>query len=485
MYDSPSSRRLGDDNVLPRTLYLIHIPAILTFTALVSWIASTELAMVAASAVASVAALYMLWDWLVREGPTRFSTLLAITLLLGYGLGALNTWLTLPRGNLSLADFLGTDEGVLARGMAGVLLSTVPLCFFGELYERPLFGRGFRLPLDQHTYVLIGLGTLATGIGFMTGSLGYMGAQGVYGQQLSVSAALLSWLFPPFTALTIAIFIATPRGPAKLFSGACMLVLLVFVMAIGRRNVIYTAMVALFSLRLAGYRIKGTFFKKALILLMLTGFVAVGVTVFMLVRLAGYENPNDPSTLSLPHRAETAWNWVKDGSALSRATEANERNAEKRTFVLGFFADVLEGSSRRTPALGRDLAGYTSEAIPRVFNPDKDLTFGEEAVADEQFGLTYADAANSIITNGAVDFGLLGVIIYPLLIVAIMRICIKAFSGFLPALPMSIITLGAIFTMLQTETSTSNYLVSIRNEIIFAVILFIYTRLPKFALQKN
>jgi hypothetical protein len=480
----PYSRPLGEDFAPPRTPYVIQIPAILAVAAFVSWIVGTELAMVAAAAVASVVALYMLWDWLLREGPTRFSTLLAITLLLGYGLGAVNTWLTLPRGNLSLANFLGSDEGVLARGIAGVLLSAVPLCSLGELYERPLFGREFRIPLDQHTFVLLVLATVATGIGFVTGSLGYMGAQ-VTGEQLSVSVALLSWLFPPLTALTVAIFVATPRGPAKLLAGTCMFAMLAFVMVVGRRIVIYTAMETLLALRLTGYRLKGSFFKKTLILLMLAGFVGVGVTVFMLIRLAGFENPNDPSTLSLAHRAETALSWVKDGSALSRATVANQSNAQKRTFVLGFFADVLEGSSRRTPGLGRDLAEYVGSVVPRVINPNKDLSFGEESFADELFGLTYGDAANSILTNGAVDFGLLGVVAYPLLIVLIMRVSIEALSRFLPPLPMAIIILGAVFTVLQTETATSAYFVSIRNEIIFAIVLFLYSRLPKFGLRRT
>ena len=159
--------------------------------------------------------------------------------------------------------------------------------------------------------------------------------------------------------------------------------------------------------------------------------------------------------------------------------------SQKRTFVLGFFADVLEGSSRRTPGLGRDLAEQVGTVVPRVINPDKDLSFSEEAFANELFGLTYGDAANTILTNGAVDFGLLGVVAYPLLIVLIMRVSIEVFSRFLPPLPVCIIVLGAIFTVLQTETSTASYLISIRNEIIFAIVLFIYTRLPRFGFRRN
>lgn len=484
--DSPSVsyRRLGEEFAPPRALYVIHFPAILALSALVSWIAGTEMAMVAAAGVASVIALYMLWDWLLREGPTRLSTLLALTLLLGYGLGALNTWLTLPRGHLSLAAFLGSDEGVLARGMAGVLLSAAPLCFFGELYERPLFGREFRVPLDQHTYLLVLLGTVATVLGFMTNSLGYMGAQNVNGE-LSVPAALLSWVFPPLTALTIAIFLAAPAGLPKLLTAACALVLLACLMIVGRRVIVYAAMETLFALRLTGYQLKGTVFKKILLLLGLGLTITVGVTVFMLIRLAGFENPHDPSSLSLGHRIDTAMGWVNDGTALTRATEANQTNVQKRTFVLGFFADLLEGSSRRTPGLGHDLFEYAQSTIPRVIYPEKDAFFSEEEYADGLFGLTYGDAANSILTNGAIDFGLLGVIVYPLLLVALTRICIEVCSRFLPALPASIIALGTIFTMLETETGTSGYIVTIRNQIIFAVILFIYSRLPKFQLRRT
>lgn len=485
-FDSPaaSSRRLGEEFAPPRAIYVIHIPAILGVTALAAWIASNEMGMVIAAMVASVAAVYMLWDWLLREGPTRFSTLFAITLLLGYGLGAVNTWFTLPRGGLSLAQFLGNDEGVLARGMAGVLLSAVPLCSLGELYERPLFGKEFRLPLDQRTYGFIVLTTLATASGFLTHQLGFMGVQGTFGEQQSVAAALLSFLFSPLTALTIAIFVVTKERFAKLLTGGCMFILCALLLVVGRRVILYTVMESWFALRLTGYRLKGSFFKRALLLSILGLFVAFGVTVFMLVRLAGFQNATN-SNMSIPDRLHIVVGWVQDGTALTRAIEANATNAQRRTFVLGFFADILEGSSQNTPGLGRDLAGSTSLAIPRVLNPDKDLNFSEEQLVDFLFGLTYKDAANSILTAGGTDFGLLGAIAYPLLVVLLMRVSIQVFSIFLEPFPISIIALGTIFTLLQTEYTATGYLVTIRNEIIFAIILFLYTRLPKFGLSRR
>ena len=338
------SRVLGEDFAYPRVHYLNHIPAILLVTGLITWIAGNELGMVVAATVASFIACYMLWDWLFREGPTRFSTIQAMTLLLGYGLGALNTWLTLPRGDLPLAAFLGADQGILTRGMAAVLLSAVALCFLGELYERPLFGREFRIPLDQHTYALIYVGTLAIIAGFLTHSLGYGGIANAYREQQSPVAALLGWLLSPLAALTAAVFLAS-KGLSKLLTGVCTLILCVLLMAVGRRVVVYTAMEILFALRLTGYRLKGTVFRKALLLAVLAVFVAVGATVLMLLRLAAVQNHSDINT-PLDRRIQIAMGWVEDGTALTRANEATQTNVEKRTFVLGFFADVLEGSSR-------------------------------------------------------------------------------------------------------------------------------------------
>ena len=97
------TRVLGEDFAPPRALYLTHIPAILMLTGLVTWIVGNELSMVVSAAVAGLIACYLLWEWLFREAPTRFSTILAMALLLGYGLGAVTTWLTLPRGGLPLA----------------------------------------------------------------------------------------------------------------------------------------------------------------------------------------------------------------------------------------------------------------------------------------------------------------------------------------------------------------------------------------------
>lgn len=482
-FSSIPPRRLGEDFAVTRALYTTHFPALLVVTGLITWIAGNEISMVIAAAVGGGISIYMVWDWLFRVGPTRLSTILVIALLLGYGLGTLNTWLTLPRGGLSVAQFLGGDEAVLARGMAAVLIVSAPLCFLGELYETPLFGSEFRLPLDQRTYLFIVLGTAAIVAGFFTHAVGFEGVQVAAGGEVSVASALLSAIFPPLTSLTIAVFLAVRGRFIKPLIGLCAFVLCVLIMAIGRRNMIYTAMLVMFALRLTGYRLKGTFFKKLLLIVGLGFFLVVGISVFMLLRIAGYQAHHP--YVSLGRRIEIALSWIEDGTALSRATEANRVNAEKRTFVLGYFSDILDGSTRRTPALGKDFMGYASGAVPRVINPNKDLTFGEETLADAQFGLTYADAANSILTNGATDFGFVGALAYPLLVVVLFRFIISILSKLLPPLVVTFLTIGIIFSLVQTESHIQAYLITIRNIIIFSFILGIFSLLPQFRMRNQ
>jgi hypothetical protein len=351
------------------------------------------------------------------------------------------------------------------------------------LYERPIFGREFRIPIDLRTHAFIYLGTIAIIAGYFGKSLGYGGELNVEGK-LSVASALLGWLFAPLAALAAAVFLATRRGISKLLTGICTLILFALMMTVGRRFLVYTAIDALFALRLTGYRLKGTIFRRILLLSVFGLFMAFGVTVVMLLRLAASAHHHNLHT-PLAERIQTAITWVEDGTALTRATEANRTNVQKRTFVLGFFADVLEGSSRNTPALGRDLMGQGGVAVPRLLNPDKDLSFGEETLDDELFNLSYTDGANSILTGGATDFGILGAIAYPLLLVWLLRFSIEISAKFLPAIGGSFIVLGVVSTLLATEIGLLGYFVAIRNQIIIVFILFIFFHLPGMRVQNQ
>ena len=94
------------------------------------------------SLVLTVIAVYITYDLLGHGAPLRVSTVFALTLALGYGLGTVNTWYTLPRGGQTLADFLNIDSANLAEAEALILIAVALMLVVGELFEKPIFRRG-------------------------------------------------------------------------------------------------------------------------------------------------------------------------------------------------------------------------------------------------------------------------------------------------------------------------------------------------------
>jgi hypothetical protein len=487
----PTNGMRANDNAdasfaLPRPAYTVHIPGILVLVGLITYAMGTEESMALAAGTATAVALYMLWDWLFRLGPTRISQIFVINFTLGYGGGALNTYLTLPRAG-SLAEFFGTTDPILARGMASILLISAALCFIGELYEKPLLPPNLRIPVNQKTCLFIYVITLGLLVAYATHSLGFSGFTQSSGgsQQQNPLVAVVAVCLTPIVTVGVAAFIAAPRGYMKWSIGLCALIDALLQTTVDRRAVFYMTMLTVFVLRTSGYRIKGNAVKNILIFGGLGAFAFLGISLFMLMRLAGYQHKD---IISLPRRIEIISGWVADGSAFQRASEANGANVKRRSFVLGFYADLLEGSMNRTPGLGQATLSETVFSIPRALFPAKDSGYvfgvqmiGEEMLADELFGLTYSDAANSILTAGAVDFGIVGVIVFPLLMAFVIRKILDWTSRSLDSFSYVFMVATAVLLALPTESALFAYLSGLRNLVLLALILYGLQKLPRLA----
>jgi hypothetical protein len=471
----PRIRVLGGDLAPPRQLYLLFFPGILSFAGIVSWGLSNETGMVVAAATGTLIALFSLWDWVFRHAATRFSTLLGMTLLLGYATGFLNTWLTLPRGSLTVAQVMGLDEHVLARGMGAVLMSSACLYFFGELMEQPVFGRDFRFSVSHKTRVLVYVGTLAVAAGYATHSLGFGGGAGSSGEHVSIFGLFLSWLYPPLTAIAVVAFATSRTLLHRLLTGMSSLALLVMFSVVGRRNSVYTSIEILLLLGLSGFRWKERMLRKVLLILALMGIIVGASLTFMLLRISGGLTPH--KKLTVANRIEVARGLVQKGGAYALAAKTTQQNVETRTFVLAFLANVVDASSRMTPALGRDAANLFGAAVPHIILPNKDFP-SEEELVDQQFGFSYGDEANSVLTAGATDFGFLGMILYPLIIVWVFKFVLRFLERWLKPVPLMFVVLSFIYFMLQTETTLTGYFEILRDAALFAGGLSIFMSLP-------
>lgn len=473
------TRAFGNDFAPPRQEYITFIPALLAFTGVMSWVMADELGMVVASAVATAVAFYDIWGWLIRRGPTRFSSLMALAFLFGYGAGVLNTWVTLPRGGLDLADVVGMDQGVLSRGLGAVLVSSALLYFLGEIFEKPIFGRDFRFTIDQRTRTLIYAGTLAILVGYSTHSLAIEGAASGEGH-VSIPGVFLAWLYTPLTAIAVSAFFTARRRGDQILTGVASLLLLMVFSVMGRRIILYTSLEILLVLGLTGYRWRERMVRNIFLGLALLAIMVAGALTFMLLRVA---QGTTTRTTTISKRFEIAGKLVRAGGAISLATGATQNNFQKRTFVLGFLANILDASSRQTPALGHDALSFLETDIPSVIYPDKDRYFNEEALVDQQFGFSYGDEANSVLTAGATDFGLLGMILYPLIMVAIARTIFEFVALGLKVLPLMLVALSFVYTMLQTENNLSGYFEVFRDTLLFGIVLAIFLALPRINLR--
>jgi hypothetical protein len=465
------------DSAPPRPIYFVLLPAVLTVGGVLSWIISGDLGLLLGCVIATIIGLFTLWEWLFRHAPTRISTMLAMSLLLGYGSGALNTWLTLPRGNLTVGQYIGIGKGALAHGMAAVLLSTVLLYFLGEIVERPLFRPGYQLQITDSTRSLIYFGLVAVLAGYATHSLVFEGVASA-GGRASIPGMFIIWLSTPITALAVAAFLTADRGRQRLFAGLSALLLLGMLAVRGRRGTVYTAVEILFVLGLAGYRWRGKGIRNAVLLAFLGSVVVTTSLVFVLLRIAPV-NQAGRTMPTLAQKAAGAEELYKQGGAFALAAQATRKNVETRTLVLSFLSSILEATSTKTPAHGRDTLGMIQLAIPRVIDPQKNAFFSEEELVDQQFGFGFGDQPNSILTAGATDFGLAGVIIYPILVVVAVRIAFAFASVVLKPLPLLMVSLDFVLLFLQTEVPLSAYLVEIRDAILFGLVVQLFLSLPR------
>lgn len=465
-------RSFGSEFAPPRQLYLLFLPGTLSFIGILSWTLGNEAGMVMAAAVGGLVGVFSLWDWLFRKAPTRFSTLMGMTLLLGYAGGAFNTWATLPRGHLSLAESLGLDPAMLARAIGAVLISAASLYFLGEIFEKPVFGLDFRLYIDHKTRILIYAGTLAILAGVLTHTIGFSGA-GV--GHLTIPGFFLYWLCAPLTSFAVAAFLKAEGLMDRVLSGLAALFLITLFTIAGRRAAIYTSIEIVLVLGLAGYNWRRQVFRKLLLLLVLSSIIVASSLTFMLLRIAGGLNPH--KHLSVGGRIAIADKLVHNGTGFAMASSTTQQNVQTRTFVLAFFANILGASSRMQPAFGMDAVNLMKIAVPGILLPNKDFP-SEEELVDQQFGFNYNDEANSVLTAGATDFGLIGVVFYPLIIAAVFALYFRFLERWFKPVPLMFIALCFILSMLQTETTLTGYFEALRDAPLFASVLAIFLAVP-------
>ena len=483
-YDLPARgrefRRLGSDFAPVRPLYLIYMPVLLLLGTIGCWAVPDDTSLVLGAMLAGAVGIVMMVQLIFYNAPIRVSHVLAMTLALGYGLGSANTWFTVPRDKETLGEFLHKDPALLGHTMGSILLVLAVLLIAGERYEMPVFGREFRIPFDERTTTFITFGFLADIVAFATGAISYMGAGANVNGELGIFPSFAAWLINVLFAVSLSATLNSKKRGERIYLGTLTVLQFFLQIPLGRRILIYTIILALITMRLGGYRFNWSWTRKIVVGGSLGVLLYFSTVAFYYMRLAGFSHHG----VSLTQRIGLAVDLFRTKS-YDEVSSAFSANVQTRTFILGFVSELEYLSGQFTPGYGRDLMEGFKKAIPSVIYPGKDRFFEEEGLDNELFNTTYLDEANSVLSGGATDFGLLGMVAYPLLFTVLLRAFFEYIQNLQPVFVTTFIFLSALGTLLEPELSLTDYFIVLRNGLLFGTVAWIFIILPKFAIRRE
>jgi hypothetical protein len=463
-------------------MYFLYLPFWLGLFGAGVWFFPTDFMFVLGALVGSLAGIYILIDIVFRSAPLRLTTIYGMTILLAYNLGSLNSWLTLQRGSLSLAEVVARDPAVLGRALGVCMATAAILLVVGELFERPIFGSEFHLKFESGTISVVLSTTLLLAAAYASGKLSFMGLKIDENGRVNPATQLIVWWFTPAYAYAVCALLNT-RGLRRWIVGGLVLIQTVALVPLGRRQFAFSLLLALIASRLGRFRLRLPVYKIVLIGIAASLLVTAASLFFFSLRVAGWKTKGKAG-IPFAQRLERGYDLlVKNDPAEIFALMGS--NVSHRTFVIGFFSDLLEASQHSTPLLGQDLLYNLQSTVPSAISADKFgiSQYDEESMANMQWGFSYIDEANSLLTAGAADFGFLGVLLYPLALTFMLRAAAEAVQYLLPAKMAVIVCLAYIYQSLLAETVPLEYFLQIRTTILIALLLFFLASLPRVSLR--
>jgi len=475
------ARPFGELYPAQNRVYLMDLPLVMILTGLVTWLLPSNTTFVLGAAVGGLVGLYILIDIVFREAPLRLSLLLAMTLLIGYNLGALNSWLTIPRGGLTIAEYFTRDPAALARATGACMGAAALLLTLGQLFEPPIFGRNFRVNFDERSVLIVFASMLMMVIAYATGQVGFMGVKTDDAGHTSVFGALVLWWSAPALAYSVCATLNT-KGLVRLFVGVCTFIETLALIPTGRRTFAFALLLSLIASRLGGYRSRLSVWKKLFLSAGGIALVIVASIAFLYLRIAGFAHRD--ATSSIGSRVSQAVDTFQGGN-LGEMVDLLRTNVSTRTFNIGYFSDLLDASQHGEPLYGQVALHNLQLMVPSSISADKFGLdpYGEEELVDMKWGFGFTDEANSIITGGVADFGIIGVFLYPLFAVLLLRATLELIQYVMPTYGAVIMALAFIYVMLLAEQTLFAYLGQIRNALIFAFLLYLLSLVPKVRLH--
>jgi hypothetical protein len=440
----------------------------------------------AALTVGTAIGLYCLIKVIRTTSYIRFGNLLATILLLSYAGGGLVTSLGyyfLLRVSLVPTSFkFGSyTQEHISWSLAFVFIASAFL-FIVSMVERPIFSNfSIECFSDRRVYRLIWVGFVLILIALLSGEIGYMGIQvNEESRRIGVIGSLAHSIVPILLPTTIFAFIQE-KSVRKRITLSILFILFFSITVILGRRVLWVSIVLVMLAVIIGS-------KKALNLPLrsyIIGFFGIsflsifsyfGSQYFLAMRLYLWSVGNKSSLLEQIHGA---FQFIQNSSII--LNQFFRENMIERPFILPYLATLLASLDHHTPLLGLELKYSLLASIPSVLFPQKMATLpsSTEDLVHSALGLPISDGPNTILTAGLDDFGLIGMILYPLLLITLYYSFLRLLRGRLPIPIYYMVAFSLVYNILYVEQSLAGILiVPLRNLVILIVLCLLVWKLP-------
>ncbi len=418
---------------------------------------------------------------ILNPSQIKVYDILAVALMLAYGVGTLNSFISFAIDNKDLLSTSSVSEYWLSRTLG---LATAAA---GFLHVMGRFdSKGFMFTqLDVNDFQInralwfAGAVMLTAIIFIATGKLGFMGdlaaKEGYVG--ISASAAILVDLITPAGAISLYLGRRLEKGKIKLMFTGIAIVLLLVQFGLGRRIFVFSLLIYIIVAILAKRPKKIFSTKNLFILVIIAMLVQLATSTFYIMRVASYAFKNSSKKPSIVELLPEAIKVYQDRERLYIAEKIHE-NLSSRTFVLEYLAALSEKSTTIEPLLGKNLERALVVATPAIIywgkykNP---LFSDEEHLLNPHFRLPVTDNANSLLTASIGDFGELGLFILPVFVCFTFALLMRVIQKISPDITYMLILILICKTLFSVEQDVVGYITAIRSMfILYFITWFIF-----------
>ena len=290
-----------------------------------------------------------------------------------------------------------------------------------------------------------------------------------YTSEVSVLGNLISMLLVPVGSLSL-LFARLNKSSSKFDSYLyyfIALFLLILMQSLGRRYFAFAAIIYIIVIGMSVDRIKITI-KGIVLVIFLIIFIDFGTTLYQAMRAVNSYNQEIPYI----ERLVEGFNILMDPKIIELDDTINQNLAE-RPFVILYPAQLLGQFNLSNIKYGYNLINNFLWAIPRVFIGNKYYLTDEDLIS-QILSLPESDEAFTIIIAGLLDFGILGAIIFPILLMELYKYLYNKFNIYLYPSFRLIIFSSLLHLLLNVENPTYTYFIFIRNLVIVFLLLKLF-----------